>query len=64
MKQGQETTDLAAVDWAQHLAQPIGYVREILGLGEPPSYTRMMLNPNGRGIVPEPSQEQVPAQRS
>jgi ubiquinone biosynthesis protein COQ4 len=53
-KRGRESRWLATADWATLLRQPIEEVRSILGIGAPPTYTRYMRNPDGRGLVPEP----------
>ena len=53
-ERSRKTRCLATVDWAPLLGRPIDEVRETLGMGAPPTYTRHMRNPNGRGLVPEP----------
>ena len=40
-------------DWAVLLPLPIAEVREQLRIGPPPTYTRYVRNPKGRGLVPE-----------
>jgi ubiquinone biosynthesis protein COQ4 len=40
-------------DWAALLRLPIAEVREQLGIGPPPSYTRYVRKPRGLGLVPE-----------
>jgi ubiquinone biosynthesis protein COQ4 len=50
---GERATCLATVDWARHLARPIDEVRTTLNIGPPPSYTRYMKSPSGRGLIPE-----------
>ena len=42
-------------DWAVLLPLPIAEVRERLGIGPPPSYTRYVRKPRGFGLVPESS---------
>jgi ubiquinone biosynthesis protein COQ4 len=52
-ERGRRTTRLLTVDWPPLLGRPIDEVREQLGIGPPPVYTRYMKNPDGRGLVPE-----------
>lgn len=42
-------------DWAALLPRPISEVRERLGIGPPPPYTRYVRKPGGFGLVPESS---------
>ncbi|MFK7896346.1 MAG: Coq4 family protein [Myxococcota bacterium] len=55
-QRGSKTTWLPVADWETLLARPIEEVRETLGMGPPPEYTRYTRNPNGRGLIPEPTQ--------
>lgn len=44
---------LPTVDWPALLPLPLTRVREQLGIGPGPSYTRYVRNPGGFGVVPE-----------
>ena len=52
-ERGKRTTRLLTVDWPPLLERPIGEVREQLGIGPPPNYTRYVKNPDGWGLIPE-----------
>ena len=52
-ERGRRTRPLLTVDWAPLLSRPIDEVRETLGIGPPPTYTRYVKAPSGRGLVPE-----------
>jgi ubiquinone biosynthesis protein COQ4 len=53
-ERGAKTIWLPVADWGTLLARPIDEVRETIGMGAPPKYTRRIRNPNGRGLIPEP----------
>lgn len=53
-ERGSRTVWLPVADWGTLLGRPIEEVRETLGMGAPPKYTRRIRNPNGRGLIPEP----------
>lgn len=52
-QRGKRSARLVTADWAQLLALPIDEVRDRLGIGPPPRYTRYVKNPLGSGVVPE-----------
>lgn len=52
-RRGRNARWLATADWAVLLAAPIDEVRQDLGIGEPPAYTRHVRAPSGFRLVPE-----------
>ena len=55
---------LPTLDWAQLLARPIDAVRDEIGLGPPPTYTRYVRRPRGFGLMPLSADAKVPPPRA
>ena len=52
-ERGRATRPLLTLDWAPLLPRPIEEVREALGTGPPPVYTRLVRSDKGFGLVPD-----------